>query len=96
MKASRLISTKRIYPDGMIIEVVIWYVPASVLSSRHRYKYSLFCGWPGRRVVGFDNERGKGDHCHIRGIESRYEFSTLEQLLADFAAAVQRETGRRP
>ena len=23
-----------------------------------------------KRIVGFDNERGKGDHCHLDGQES--------------------------
>jgi hypothetical protein len=31
------------------------------------------------RVVGFDNERGKGDHCHIRGVERIYNFSSVER-----------------
>jgi hypothetical protein len=40
------------------------------------------------RVVGFDNERGKGDHCHVRGAERRYTFVSVEQLIEDFIAAV--------
>ena len=42
----------------------------------------------GVRVVGFDNERGKGDHCHIDGIELAYTFNGIEQLINDFIAAV--------
>jgi len=37
----------------------------------------------GVREVGYDNERGKGDHRHLRGVESGYVFSTVEQLVAD-------------
>jgi len=42
----------------------------------------------GERVVGFDNERGKGDHCHLDGKERPYRFTTVEQLVEDFIAAV--------
>ena len=42
----------------------------------------------GRRVIGYDNERGKGDHCHLDGKEHPYKFTTVEQLVEDFIAAV--------
>jgi hypothetical protein len=42
----------------------------------------------GIRIVGFDNERGKGDHCHLDGEETAYRFTTVEQLVEDFIAAV--------
>jgi len=45
-----------------------------VLPSMHRLKYSLFYGRPGVREVGYDNERGKGDHRHFRGVETDYVF----------------------
>ena len=35
-----------------------------------------------------DNERGKGDHCHIGGRERAYAFVSVEQLIEDFIAAV--------
>ncbi len=47
----------------------------------------------GVRVVGFDNERGKGDHCHLRGIEAPYEFRTIAKLLADFRTLIGQERG---
>jgi hypothetical protein len=47
----------------------------------------------GTRVVGFDNERGKGDHCHLDGRELPYVFSTVDRLIDDFIAAV---AARRP
>jgi len=34
--------------------------------------------------VGYDNERGKGDHRHFQGKETSYKFTTVEQLVADF------------
>lgn len=44
----------------------------------------------GVRVVGFDNERGKGDHCHLDGREFPYVFSSIEQLIEDFIAEVEK------
>jgi hypothetical protein len=41
-------------------------------------------GKDGRRIVGFDNERGKGDHCHLDGEEYPYRFTTSDELLSDF------------
>jgi hypothetical protein len=42
----------------------------------------------GVRLVGFDNERGKGDHCHLDGVEMPYTFRGTNQLIEDFIAAV--------
>jgi hypothetical protein len=47
-------------------------VPPSV----HGLKYSLFYGRPGVREVGYDNERGKGDHRHFQGAETAYAFAS--------------------
>jgi len=46
----------------------------------------------GQRVVGYDNERGKGDHKHLGGRELPYSFSTVAQLIADFWEDVRRWT----
>jgi len=42
----------------------------------------------GVRVVGFDNERGKADHCHVHGRERACVFVSVETLVEDFIAAV--------
>jgi hypothetical protein len=55
-----------------------------VLPSTHRLKYSLFYGSATGREVGYDNERGKGDHRHFGGNETPYKFSTVDQLMTDF------------
>jgi len=71
-------------------------VPEAVPPSTHELKYSLFYGYPGRRVVGFDNERGKGDHRHIEGEgEQPYTFTTVEALVADFLHAVRAAKGEQ-
>lgn len=40
--------------------------------------------------VGFDNERGKGDHCHLDGKQLPYEFTILEMLIEDFIREVDK------
>ena len=57
--------------------------------SRH-LKYAFFFGRPGQRLVLFDNERGKGDHKHIREVESAPCFESIEKLMEDFMAAVRK------
>nr|WP_233235717.1 DUF6516 family protein [Bordetella sp. LUAb4] len=44
----------------------------------------------GLRVVGFDNERGKGDHMHLGRVERPYQFKGVAQLLEDFAVEVNK------
>jgi len=96
MKAKLLYRAKTVLSDGAIVEMVIWKVPRPVLGSQHAYKYSLFYGYDGRRVVAYDNERGKGDHRHTGDHEEAYGFSSVDGLIADFLKDVQarRQRGR--
>lgn len=75
--------------DGAIIEIVVWDVPTPVVGSAHHFKYRCFYGYPGRRVVCYDNERPKGDHRHYAGREAPYRFESLEKLIEDFYREVQ-------
>jgi hypothetical protein len=93
MQAKRAFYDRAEFPDGAIVEMTIWDAPRPVMGSAHRYKYSLFYGYPGRRIIGYDNECGKGDHRHIDDTEEPYRFSTVEALMADFLADVQRARG---
>lgn len=79
---------KDVTADGAILEVVIWKVPKPVPPTDHGYKYSAVYVVDGVRIVGFDNERGKGDHCHLDGVEVSYAFTGVAQLIEDFIAAV--------
>jgi hypothetical protein len=90
MKAVKLMHDKRIFADGAIVEMVLWRVPAPVPPSRHPFKYSLYFGRHGVRIVAFDNERGKGDHCHLDGQEYPYHFFSVDQLIDDFLREVMR------
>jgi Family of unknown function (DUF6516) len=93
MKARLAFHDKQVLPDGSIVEMKIWEVPESVPGSRHRLKYSLFYGLRGQRLIGYDNERGRGDHRHDEGKQQPYTFSTPEQLIEDFLADVRRLRG---
>jgi hypothetical protein len=90
MKARLLYEFKQRYDDGAIIEMVLWELPQPVAGSRHRYKYRLFYGFPGRRIVGHDNESGKGDHRHAGEIQSTYAFVSPESLMEDFLSDVRK------
>ena len=93
MKATCIFHDRKDYPDGAIAELTIWQVPVPVLGSAHGLKYSLFYGYPGQRLVGYDNERGKGDHRHTEGREEPYAFITVEALISDFVADVKKYRG---
>jgi hypothetical protein len=88
--AELIVSFKDITPDGDIIEMRIWKVPEPVPPTRHGFKYRLYYGRNGRRIVGFDNERGKGDHRHLDGHESAYVFVDVGTLIEDFIAEVEK------
>ncbi|MEJ2632447.1 MAG: DUF6516 family protein [Acidihalobacter sp.] len=91
MEAEKIIETKTVAPDASsLIQMVVWRVPEPVSPCTHAFKYRLVYVVHGRRVVGFDNERGKGDHCHIDGEERPYTFTDIERLTEDFIAEVAR------
>jgi hypothetical protein len=88
MVAKLVTRFKNVNPDGSILELVVWKLPEPVPPTDHGYKYRAVYVQAGVRIVGFDNERGKGDHCHMDGNELPYRFTTVEQLVEDFIAAV--------
>ena len=88
MKAQEIFRIKQAFGTG-IVEVVIWQVPEPVPPSEHPYKYRLVYVVNGRRVLGYDNERGKGDHKHLLDSEEPYRFVSPQQLMADFMADLE-------
>ena len=88
MAAQLVTRFKNVNPDGSILELVVWKVPEPVPTTDHGFKYRAVYVLNGQRIVGFDNERGKGDHCHLDGKELPYNFTSVEQLVEDFIAAV--------
>ena len=84
MDARLIHRRKHTFPDGTIIETVVWLLPAPVPGSGHRFKYRFYFGTPGSRLIGYDNERGKGDHRHYGEAEESYRFVSPDRLIADF------------
>ena len=80
MKAKLITRFKDVTSDGDNIEWVLWRLPKPAPPSQHDYKYRAVFIVKGVRVVGFDNERGKGDHLHLNGIERPYEFQAFSNL----------------
>ena len=92
-KATLLFEDRMEYPDGAILEMRIWRLPEHNEERPYGLKYSLFYGFNGKRIIGYDNERGKGDHRHYREKEEPYVFSTAKRLMTDFLGDVNRERG---
>jgi hypothetical protein len=88
MPAKLILKDLSVYEGGYIQEMVIWGLEQPVVGSKHLYKYRLFFGVPDHRIVGYDNERPKGDHRHYGMREEPYHFTTIQKLLADFMADV--------
>ena len=98
MNAELIFSKKEVF-NGYIRELVVWRLPQPVPGCRHRFKYRFYFGTDdGRCLVRYDNERGKGDHKHLQGVECPYLFTSIEAAFTDFladcgaAAAHQEET----
>jgi len=91
MKAVLVHRERLEFDDGGVVEMVLWRIAKPVPGSSHSYKYRLYYGVGGSRLVGYDNERGKGDHRHVGSHEEPYRFSTVERLVRDFMADVGKE-----
>jgi hypothetical protein len=76
------------FEDGAILEIVVWRLHAPVKGCTHPFKYRLYYGVPGRRLIGYDNEHPKGDHRHHGDSEKPYRFDTPEKLIEDFLADI--------
>ena len=83
MKAEPLLIRKRVYPNGDIVEIKAWIVGKSK-DKPPGFKYSLVFIRDGKRVIGYDNAEGKGDHRHYKSREQAYTFQGIDQLLSDF------------
>ena len=89
MKATLIYRMDQEFDDGSRAVGVVWRVPSPVDPSLHYFKYRLVYLVAGVRVVGYDNERGKGDHKHVGGVESAYVFVSPEELVDDFLREVE-------
>ena len=89
MKAKLLAHRKVRNADGHITELKAWVVPVTE-HTPHGLKYSAVYIVNGVRVIGYGNERGKGDHRHFAGVEKQYAFISMARLVSDFNADVTR------
>ena len=90
MSAELWIDQRYILDERSFVEIVVWRVPVRVPGSQHHFKYRLAYVVDGQRVLLYDNERGKGDHKHVGGVEEPYIFTDSNKLLDDFFADVDR------
>jgi hypothetical protein len=93
--ATLVIRERMVYADGSVAEMVIWRVPRPVAPATHGFKYRLAYIVDGRRVLGYDNERGKGDHRHADDREEAFAFVSIDDLLLRFVAEVEAMRRRR-
>lgn len=95
MKATLIYRHRVDFEDGELLEIVVWRLAEPVEGCTHPFKYRLFYGRPGERLLGYDNERPKGDHRHLGKREQAYRFVSPEKLIDDFLREVEdRRAGR--
>ena len=96
MRARLLYHIKDVYPDGAVLEVVIWKLPKATRDRPHGLKYRIYYGSADRSVeIRYDNEAGKGDHRHRGNREEPYVFVNIETLVGDFLADVKATRGEK-
>ena len=94
MKAMLVHRSKVQDEHGNTVEIKVWRVPATE-HTPFGFKYSFVYIAGGERVIGYDNERGKGHHRHVGGEELPYAFKDIPTLTSDFlteVAAFKRST----
>ena len=89
MKSKLLKHNKFKEDNGNIIEVKIWQTRHST-EKPHGYKYSLVYIVKGKRVIGYDNAEGKGDHRHYGNNIEQYQFKDLRNLSEDFYKDIEK------
>lgn len=80
---------KRVTVEGDIVEKKAWKVNKSK-NFPHSIKYSLVYIHKGNRILGYDNEKMKGDHKHYFEKEERYNFVNIDELFDDFDNEVEK------
>lgn len=90
MTAKLIEKSRTVISETAFYEVVLWHLPAPVLGSTHPFKYRLALVVNGVCILRYDNERGKGDHRHICGLEEPIAFVSLEALYDAYLADMER------
>lgn len=94
MKAVLIIHDKYTRPNGNVVEMKIWKVPVTK-DKPQGYKYSLVYIAKGKRLIGYDNAEGKGDHKHIKGKVESYNFKSITKIINDFYDDVRKFEGSK-
>ena len=89
MDVELLFYRKNIESNGDIVEMKIWQVPQTK-DKPYGYRYSLVNIRDNKRIVGYDNGEGKGDHRHYRNNEHPYDFKGMDALIQDFHKDVEK------
>jgi hypothetical protein len=92
MASERIFYRKNVRSDGSIVEMKIWEVPKTK-DKPFGYSYSLVFVRDGKRIIGYDNGEGKGDHKHCGNRECPYEFKGMDVLIEDFYMDVLKVEG---
>ena len=84
MKALLVQYIKTIDELNNTIEIKIWQLPKPTKDKPHGYKYTLVYIVKDKRIIGYDNAEGKGDHVHYKQKEGSYRFKDIDKLFEDF------------
>lgn len=97
MAAILLRREKYVDADGDLVELVLWQVPrGAAYPDGLRYRLAFLLAGTKKPAVLYDNHHPKGHHRHCEAAQIAYTFSTIDQLLMDFLADVQRaKAGRK-
>jgi len=82
--------------EGNVLETVIWRVPVSAKAPDGvRYRLAFIPAGMREPAVLYDNHHPKGHHRHVEGVQEPYRFETVDKLVRDFKADVERVRRRR-
>lgn len=90
--AERIVHRKTVLGPDEIVEIKAWKVPKSDAFPRGvKFSFAYVRRERGafRRVLGVDNERGKGPHVHRRGEERPLEMEDWREMLRWFYEEVE-------
>jgi hypothetical protein len=96
MGSKRILYRKVVDEEGNVLETVIWRVPVSARAPDGvRYRLAFIPAGMREPAVLYDNHHPKGHHRHVEGVQDPYRFETVDKLVRDFKADVERVRRRR-
>jgi hypothetical protein len=96
MGSKRILYRKVVDEEGNVLETAIWRVPVSAKAPDGvRYRLAFIPAGMREPAVLYDNHHPKGHHRHVEGVQEPYRFETVDKLVRDFKADVERVRRRR-